>query len=748
MTSVRHSFVVAELLRRANVPTAPPIRPTEVLRSDLIDSLDRFGGPVALVSAPAGYGKSTLAAQWCRAQQRPVIWLTASTRDDDGVEFVSRLLIALHAVSPLDDLTIDTLEGPPNRLTSLMLPALLDNIAERGPLVIAIDDVHRLRSRESTDLLHALASSVEAPSVLLLVGRTEPDIGIGRLRVAGDILEITAEHLAMDSDTTRQVLDRMGGPTYSDHADRIAEVTEGWPAGIGMIGHDRSGWTESEYDASSSAFAFTEYFLDEVLAGLPESTVEFVRRTAVFDRFCADMADEVLGRSDSAQLVRALERSNMFMVPLDAAHEWFRYHHLFSDALRSSPGRIGRAERRGLRTRAARWHLTHGTEYEALELAQASGDIELFGEVTLRVIHVFLLAGKIKSLRTVLERSSDADIMANTGLSLNAAHLYSRFGEMDRARMFLRAAAIADDLDRHLPRSKTSYRTLLAMTRNAVWQEYVSEMLADGLGILDDPANQTSSRWLTSGYRIAGCALVFQGRTTEAVEMLEHGLVTAGSDRNLADRRLLIGGYLICALLDERRHAEAARRWDELRDHAGRYRATVPSMAMSSYVGEAGVLLHRGDHQGARRALTEAHTLLLEANTLPLNRADLATRAAELASALRDTSLRASCIDIAHSALRGIVDSGEIANRLQRVAAVRVAPSTPLDLLTPAERRVLALLSTHRTQKEIGESLFVSRSTVKTHVSSIYSKFGVTTRSSAVEIYTSTIAAPAVTSAR
>lgn len=742
-----HPFI-SDLLATAVVPSPPPRRPVEVTRNGLLARVTNFHGRVVLFSAPAGYGKSMMAAQWCRSDQRPVIWLAADQLDDDPIALGVRLLLALHAVAPLDGDAIEALAGSPLRMNRLLLPTITQAIAARQPLVIAIDDAHHLRSHQTVVLLRSLIDSIGNGSMIMLTTREDPPIDLHRLRADGDLLEFRADELAMDAATIEAVLARVGPARSPSELDRIVDRTEGWPAGVGLVGLKPPTTATGEPGVDRvGQREVSDYFLHEVISEMSPETRDFICRIAVLNSFSAPLCDFALDRCDSADMLRGLECSNVFLIPLDEGHLWFRYHHLFSEFLAHPRYAVDDAGRAAILRRAAKWHRRHGRSDDAIVAAQASGDVQLFGAIALQMAEAYIVSGRFESFRIVLERTSDLDITNNTNLSIVAAHLYSRLGDTARSRMFLDAAERADDLDAPASNQSANLRSMVLVTRNSVWQASVSAMLADGEHIIE-LERSASSRSLLSGLRIAGSALLHQGRTTEAIRYLALGDLNARARADLPHGHMLVASYLILALLDDRQFDVAAVRFDDLIADVGPFRRIFPLDSLASYVAEAHVALTRGDAAAARFALAVAHRSLEEIPVFPVMGADLAVRCAELAIELRDSELANTFAVLGRRALADVTDPGQIAERLDAVRHTLSSALVALGRLTPAQRRVLDQLTTHRTLEEISEQLFVSRTTVKTHVRAVYRTLGVSTRREAVELLMSVTPTAAAVPAR
>jgi LuxR family maltose regulon positive regulatory protein len=710
--------------------TVPSARPVDVDRQDLMDSMRGFRGRVITLCAPAGYGKSTTAAQFCRADPRPTIWLESKAADNDPISFTSRIIEALGTIDPLDADADAVLTGGMGRLEPSLLPTMARCVTERSPLIIAFDDVHEIASSGSLDALRLLVTTVPSGSTVVLTSRSEGDIGLSRLRAAHDVLEVGATDLAMDVPTASRLLVAAMRRDdvvvdLDDVATALVADTEGWPAGVGLaalaLQDGPAGRLRHRHD-------FTAYFDEEVMRGLDDGVATFLAETALLDRFTPELCDIALERNDSSRLLRRLERSNVFLVALD---DGYRYHALFRDALAERVGAIPPQRRVDILVRAAQWRWSRGQAAEAIVAAAASGDRRLYGDLVLDSMDQYAITGQLESLRMLIELASDDDIAAEPGLAATAAQVYARVAAPERAHMFARSAR-GDDLDRLTIRGDATIRTVVLATRSTVAPASVSEMFGDGAAIVDQEQHRPG-RWLVAGYRTIGCAHLYRGETSDAVALLDEAIARAKAAKIAPAPRLAAVSFSLCALLDAGELDRAAARWDTESGFIAQARVGFVDGVVSQ-VAESGIHVGRGELVRARDALDAATPVLLTLDSFALIMVDLLIRAADTANELNLPDHAARFCERARTMIAPFTDAGTLPDRLAVVSSRVDLSRSVLDGLTPAERRVLQQLTTHRTLEEIGAVLYVSRATVKTHVSSIYSKLGVSGRSEAVAL--------------
>ncbi len=712
--------------------TPPPPRPVEIDRRELDDLLDGFGGRIILLTAPSGYGKSTTAARWCARQSRTALWIALSRDDGDPVHFCRTILSALDVAAPLDADEVSVLVGPPDRVKPILLPTITKALLKREPLVVVLDDEHLSSSPASDKVLAHLVRTIGTNSRLVISSRVVPRIPISKLRAGGDLLEVGINRLRMDSETTARMIARRRLSWSPDAIEQLRLRTEGWPAGIGLAvmraasdgDEDLDGLTGRRYDLA-------EYFLDEVLAGQSEAVRTFLLATAALGPFTAQLCDDVLRRHDSADTIDELTSSNLFVIPLDAERRWFRYHHLFGEYLADRFERADPSKARKLLQRAAHWHREHGMPSQAVELGQGSGDHALVGSVMLRDLESTVGRGELETYRRWLDRVDDADICSDPAYAIAAATTFLRLGDLDRAARYAWAASTGD-LDVPSPDGAVSLRTRYLVIRNSIGQNSVSQMLIDAEDIdaLERPAR---TRWLSVACRLRGTAHLLGGDASAAVPAFEEMRSLAAEQPNTAYIRVTATTYLVIAMHAVGRTDDAVAIWAADREFIESVRGYWSAETTASWLAEAIVHRRRNHLVSARGALTSFEDGLASIASHRVASCDLAVRAAVEAIALGDREMARRFVDFAATNSGGLVDGDTFHERVERLRADLDGVDV-LAPLSPAELRVLRELASHRTMEEIGRKLYVSRSTVKTHAASIYSKLGVSSRGEAVAV--------------
>ena len=324
------------LERRLSAPLLPP---ATIERPRLHEALDGFcERPLTLVSAPAGCGKTVLLASWSAI--RGAAWLTVAPRHLDGATLLADIDAALAPTAPM----------------------------------LVLDDVHLLRGDGLAALRDLLA---DGEIGVLAAARFDPDLRLGRMRLAGRLGEIRAADLAFTHDEAAGLLAAMGLALRTDQVRRLVARAEGWAAGLRLAGLSLAG--EEDPEAFVAGFAgddraVADYLTGEVLDTQPPSTRDFLLRTSVVERICGELADALTGRRDGALVLERLARDGMFLTPLDRARRWYRYHGLFREHLTARLRLERPASERGLHARAGAWLAANGRPGDAVAHSLAAGE--------------------------------------------------------------------------------------------------------------------------------------------------------------------------------------------------------------------------------------------------------------------------------------------------------------------------------------------------------------------------------------
>ena len=339
---------------------------------------------LTLISAPAGFGKTTLASEWVAACGRPAAWLSLDEGDNDPARFLFYLLAALGTISPsIREAASPALQSPRPQPTESILAALLDEIAGvTDDFLLVLDDYHLIDAAPVDTALTFVLDHLPPRMHLAIVTREDPDLPLARLRARGQLAELRAADLRFSPDEAAEFLNStMCLDLSAGDVAALEARTEGWIAGlhlaaISLQGRDDPGDFIRSFSGSNSFVM--DFLIEEVLRRQPRAVQEFLVQTSILDRLSGPLCDAVL-RSPAApgqETLEHLERANLFLVPLDSDRRWYRYHHLFRDLLRQQRGRFTTPNAAELHTRASRWYEDNGMEIEAFRHAVAANDLD------------------------------------------------------------------------------------------------------------------------------------------------------------------------------------------------------------------------------------------------------------------------------------------------------------------------------------------------------------------------------------
>jgi LuxR family maltose regulon positive regulatory protein len=439
----------AALKTKFSVPRGPL---TMVSRDRLLDALDAgVQGPLTLLAAPAGAGKTALLSSWVAAGRAPgpVAWLSLDGDDADRRRFWRGVLGTLShgtgdarlaglAVSPREPMDMD-----------LVLPALVDALdASDEPVVLVLDDLHEVAEAVREDLERLIRYPPPALR-LVLVTRSDPPIGLGRLRLEGWLTELRARDLAFTFDEAAALFDALDVPIGPDHVAALWRRTEGWAAALCLAAMSVRSHPEPgqfiEHFAGTDA-TVSDYLLSEVLARQAPDLREFLLRTSIVDMVCGELADALTGGPDGQRMLARLEHGGALLTPLDEHGAWHRYHPLFAELLRAELRAQLGDELQELHRRAAVWLAAHGERKGALRHVAMGRAWDLGTQLVIDHWVDLLINGEMAALRPVLEAMPRERVEACPELSLAFGAAMLAFGHQELAEQHLRAAerAMAD----------------------------------------------------------------------------------------------------------------------------------------------------------------------------------------------------------------------------------------------------------------------------------------------------------------
>jgi LuxR family maltose regulon positive regulatory protein len=715
--------------------TRPPVRAEYVPRADLVEAL-REGStrPLTVLTAPPGFGKTTLLAAWADDQAPRVAWLSLDDDDNDPARFFLHLVAALRNVEPSLAPAAPTAHSAPDASPLLSLLNELAGVQEGVALVL--DDYHVITSDHIHEGMTYLVEHMPASLRVVIATREDPPFPLARLRVRGELAELRTGELRFNDAEARTFLNGSLGLDLSEtDIELLLARTEGWPAALYLAALTLRG--QPNPGSVIEAFAgddrhVVDYLTGEVLARQRPEVRSFLLRTSILTRLCGPLCDAVTEADRSARLLEELERSNLLLIPLDRKREWYRYHQLFADLLRHELQRTDPDEVPLLHRRASRWYRDAGLIVEAADHVYAAGDLDGAVELVGRYWSVFLNQGQLSTLTRWLDALPANVIAQNRTLCYAAAMIASHTGRLEEAERWLDAAAEApaslidepgtplEALAAWLPMARGDFeRTIAAAER--------------GLAAPAEPATAAalqvllgSARWWLRQPDQARATLEAAARTAEAAGLSALQLVALGVRAALEFDEL--DTETADAFAQEA--LELMRRAD-LQDHrlAGMAHIVIGKMqARRGAIDEASARIEHGI------SLSELeHTWYITVYGL-LALAELRHRVHEPADARR-------LLARARATVEALPDptTASLARIEQTRQALRLRPArerAPGDAaaweISERELEVLRLLASKLSQREIAAELFVSFNTVKTHTRTIFRKLDAGSRAEAV----------------
>jgi LuxR family transcriptional regulator, maltose regulon positive regulatory protein len=361
----------------------PSPRAKVVLRPRLTERLNEgLHRKLTLVSAPAGFGKTTLVSEWITGGKRRAAWLSLDEGDNDPARFLAYVVAAVQTVAPnIGKGILRALQSPQPPPTEAVLTTLLNEITTvPDRMMLVLDDYHVLDAHPVDRALAFLLEHLPPQLHLVITTREDPQLPLGRLRARGHLTELRASDLRFTPAEAAEFLEGVMGLDLSAHdIARLESRTEGWIAGLQLAALSMQGHQDvtSFIKSFSGSHRFVlDYLVEEVLRRQPERARSFMLRTAILDRLSGPLCDAVTEREDGGRMLDALERSNLFVVSLDDERHWYRYHHLFAEVLQARSLEEHPDQVAELHRRASVWYEQNALPFEAIRHAFAAEDLE------------------------------------------------------------------------------------------------------------------------------------------------------------------------------------------------------------------------------------------------------------------------------------------------------------------------------------------------------------------------------------
>jgi LuxR family maltose regulon positive regulatory protein len=604
-----------------------------------------------------------------------------------------------------------------------------------SPATVLVDHTEAVTSRQCLNTIAEFALRLPPGWQLVLASRNAVPLPTARLRAQGGIFEVTVGDLAMGPPEAQSLLEGAGVEADEARLRDLLQRTEGWPAGLYIAALAIKSGTRQ----SGAGFTFTgddvymgDYLRSELLAGISAREASFLARTSVLERMCGSLCDAILEQEGSGAVLEQMEAKNLLVLPLDRHREWYRYHHLLRDLLRSELQRQEPGLVADLHFRAAAWFEANSMPEQAIGHAQAAGDYDRVARLILRLQQPVWASGRVETVLRWMEWLGDVTSAEHYGaIAVHGSLIFALLGRPSEAERWAAAAERASPAG-ILPDGSTMEATL-AYLRAILCRKGIGEMRRDAQLAWEglSPASPYRATMLYT----EGVSFLLEGDPTRAGPVLARALDLATASGSLPLAGLILAEQ--CGVAAERND------WAEVTTLAEQAAAIVEDGHFGDYWTSALVYAwasraaaHRGDVSRARFYLGRASRLRpLLTYALPVVSAQALLEMTRAYITLIDPGGAAAVLAQAHDILQQRPDLGvlpELASQLQAGLATGNTRSVGASSLTAAELRLLPLLSTHLSYAEIGERLYVSKNTVKTQAYSAYRKLGVSSRSEAV----------------
>lgn len=726
------SFLEAKLHR-------PARRDDWVHRDRLLEAMAEVcERPVTLIAAPAGYGKTTVVAQWLDEVRPLAAWVSLDAGDNDPNQFWTHIATALGRAGATAPSRPRRRGVPWARTPGSMLSSVIDTLsAMTSDVILVLDDFHFIHDATCHDQLELLIEHLPPQAHLIVSTRADPGLRLGRLRVSGELVELRAHDLSFTTAEARALLAQEHIVLDDDSVDLLMQRTEGWPAGLYLATLSLNG----RADPAAFVRSFSgnnrfigDYLTEEVLNRHSDDVREFITTISILDRFSADLCDRVADVSGSAALLHDLEHTNLFLVPLDDERRWYRFHHLFAAVARSELEISHPDDLPTLHARAATWFKDNAYVDEAIKHSIAADRSDIAADLIQGHWLQYVDAGRIATVLGWVDSIGEAPQDAEPAASVTAAWLAALIGDQ---------AALADRLTQldafsavgPLPDGSQSVDSAVAMIQGLFGYGGPVEMLQ---GARRAVALETDHR--SPFYSLANVSL---GHAAYVAGDLEHAAAPLANVRRNEHAPAIIQALALAteSLIgsendDLARARECAEQAMWIVDAHG-LRA-VPQASLA-YTALGAAQARAGDLTDALATLARGLVLRRESTAHgPWGMIHHLLVNARVAAQVGRHGLARELLADLETRLDTFSDGMTAMNA--RVTAVRklVHTNPPTELhgepLTGRELDILRLLRGTLSLHQIAAELYLSFNTVKTHTRAVYRKLGVHTREDAVRI--------------
>jgi LuxR family transcriptional regulator, maltose regulon positive regulatory protein len=721
----------------------PAARNEWVERPELIKYLADAEVKLILVAAPPGFGKTILVTQWRSSpiNHKPFAWVSLDRADNDPVRLWWHVISSLHLACPTFDSgkVLAMLRGETPDFGGVVLPVLVNEMASLPEqAILVLDDYHLIKNAVCHDHVAFLLGHLPPCVQVVIATRADPPLPLARMRALGEMLEIRARELRFDRQQAAELIHAIVPAELSVHdLTYLVGRTEGWPAGLylaalSMRGDSSPGAFVRQF-SGANRFIF-DYLVEDVLNQQPSGIRRFLTQTSILGRFCAPLCDAVTGSGDATGIIGLLERENLFVIPLDEDRQWFRYHHLFAQALRGELARTEAGLAPSLHARASAWHRASGTRDEAIIHALAAGDVDGATDLIAQLLHDYVDSGRGATVRRWLRKLGDDRIAASPLAAHCAAWTAVRDGDQRLVRRCLPTIEAAGDAG-PLPDGMRSFASSAAILRTICGFGGLRLMREAGLravALERDP----ESRWFSAAHGGLSTVLYWAGEFEAAATHAQQARLNLGAP---AQYRLPANAVSTWLAVEAGRLTQAdklARDAWEL-GISPKYGLGNTARSSFAYVAVGAVHAAHGHLQEARSELERALEIRRKVPGIsPWPILEGLLRLAPVLVGLGDRTGATVLLGEARQLLDAMPDGADAQlarlAQLERQIAPRRRPVTSGEPLTERERDVLRMLEGTKSLRDISRELYVSPNTVKTHTRMLYRKLDVSDRREAV----------------
>lgn len=720
--------------------TSPPNRDSWVQRDRLIEVMDRAARhPVTLVAAPAGYGKTTLVAQWLNGRPgQSAAWLSLDSGDNDPDRLWTHVAVALERSGvglPVSE-PARVVGGDPAPKPRALLPAIVAALAAvPDEIVLVLDDFHFIQHPATHQQVQFLISNLPVQGHLVLITRSDPGLRLGRLRASSDLAEIRAVDLSFTTHEARELLANANVQVSPGTVTELVARTEGWPAGLYLATLSLAGRPDADdfvRQFSGQNRFIGDYLTEEVLNRHTERVRDFITTVSILDRFSAPLCDHVAGINDSATILHELERSNLFVVPLDEDRHWYRFHHLFAAVALSELELMPPDHVRSLHARAAEWFRSQGHVEEAVQHSLAAGNTDEAAALVEASWLQYVDAGRAATVVGWLESLGPAATATGPAARVAAAWITAFVGDEPATAEHI--AALDDFLDYGpLPDGSCCVESAVAMIGGIFGYAGPMAMLAASERAVELETNRHSPFFAIARAALGQAAFV-QGDLDRAVTMLGAASRSDSAPTIIKVLALSVESFAEAERGDLARARECAELATTILEAGGRRVMPQASLAFAA-LGQAQADAGKVDEALVTLELGLAMRRQSSAQGVWGPILHLLVTARVAAEAGRFQMARDLLADLATRTIRfsdGMVAMQARVDAVHRLLRDEVAAELFHEALTSREQDVLEMLNRDLSVQEIADELYLSANTVKTHTRTVYRKLGAHSRAEAL----------------